>query len=139
MTIAMSPARLRPSSAARASTASTVSDVMLALEWTSHVALGVAIIGVVTVVVAASLRVAPIVAFVPSCAVFWQFAVPSEALGRMRARGMTSRDVAAAATRAVAGEKVLEYAFGEWVRETRVREEEAKVARVETVPMTTRT
>jgi len=135
----MSPARPRASRASRASISTTFSDVILAIEWTSHVTFGVAIVGVVTVVVAASLRVAPIVAFVPSCAMFWQFAVPSDALGRMRARGMTSRDVALSAARAVAGEKVLEYAFGEWVCESRAREDDDRATRAETASASART
>jgi len=87
----------------------TLGDALVALEWTSHVAFGTLIIFVLALALASALRV-PVAPCVAPCAgVFWSLCVPSEALGRARARGWRWRDVAAAAARRCGGGEAMDF------------------------------
>jgi len=91
---------------ARAATR-TLGDALVALAWTSHVACGTLILFVLALALASALRVDVAVCLAPCAGVFWSLLVPSDALGRMRARGWRWRDVAAAAaTRSGGGNAV---------------------------------
>lgn len=87
-------------------------DAARTLEWATHGALGVGIVFVLALGVAAALRVPLVVALVPLVMMFWQLCVPSEALGVMRANGATSASAAARVCRRLAGDSTWEYLFG---------------------------
>ena len=90
-------------------------DVVFAVEtaeWFAHITVGFAFVFVVSLVVAASTRV-PLVAAFGCCFVSsWQMFVPSHAIGWMRAKGLTSRDLAGAVFERVPGYWVIASACG---------------------------
>jgi hypothetical protein len=90
-------------------------DVVFAVEtaeWFAHISVGFAFVFVVSLVVAASTRV-PLVLVFGCCFVSsWQMFVPSHAIGWMRAKGLTSRDLAGAVFERVPGYWVIASACG---------------------------
>lgn len=90
-------------------------DVVFAVEtaeWFAHITVGFAFVFVVSLIVAAVLRVPLVFCFGCLSVSSWQMFVPTHAIGSMRAKGLTSRDLARAVFERVPGYGVIAIAWG---------------------------